>query len=441
MHIAKRIYSLFEDAVEADGHEPHLFPAVIPEENLQKEEQHAGFTPDVFWVTHAGENKLEEKWALRPTGETQIYPMYSLWIRSHNDLPYKGYQSRITTFRHEMTTRPFLRGREFMFFETHDVFATHGEALDQIKRDMTMMDDVVRKKLKIPFIFFRRPQWDKFKGANDTYASDSILPDGRRLQISSTHDLGHNFAKAFNIKFQDKDGTVKHGWQTCFGPGIWRIIASLIAVHGDDTGLILPFEIAPQQIAIIPIFKSDADKKRVLDYCEQLKHDLCAFRATVDARDYTPGYKYHHWEMLGTPLRIEAGPKEVEQGTATLVRRFANKVSVHKGDINTAVSDFAQAHDDAVEKRAQEYFENNTKEASTMAELAHIIQSHRGFVKIPFCSIDKDGEECADHVKEKTGGAYICGVPLDCEETAPKDAKCVHCGEKAHVIVYCAKSV
>lgn len=442
MRIARSIYRAFEDAVEADGHEPHLFPTVIPKENLEKEEEHAGFTPDVFWVTEAGEHKLESKWALRPTGETQIYPMYALWIRSYNDLPYKGYQSRITTFRHEMTTRPFLRGREFMFFETHDVFAKHDEALAQIKKDMQMMEDVVRNQLKIPFIFFRRPQWDKFMGADDTYASDSLLPDGKRLQISSTHDLGHNFAKAFDIKFQDKDGEMKYGWQTCFGPGIWRIIAALIAVHGDDTGLVLPFAIAPKQIVIVPIYRKDADKEKVIEYCDALKADLSAFRVEIDAREQRPGFKYNYWEMMGVPLRIEVGPKEVEKGTITMARRWAKKeFGIKRGDADSAIAQWAQAHDDALDMRAQEYFADNTKEASTMDELVHIIKTHRGFVKVPFCSIDKDGAVCAEHLKEKTGGANVCGVPLECAEEPLKDAKCVNCGERAHIVVYCAKSV
>ena len=182
MRILRQLYSFLEVALEEDGHEPFLFPIAIPEENLALEAEHAGFTPEVFWITEAGSQKLERKLALRPTGETQIYPMYSLWIRSYNDLPYKGYQSRITVFRNEMTSRPFLRGREFMFFESHDVFASHDDAMGQITKDMEVMEKIVRGIFFVPFIFFRRPQWDKFKGAVDTYASDTLNPDGRRNQ-------------------------------------------------------------------------------------------------------------------------------------------------------------------------------------------------------------------------------------------------------------------
>jgi len=238
--ILRGIYDLLDKEIEADGHQPLLFPTVIPEENLMKEKEHAGFAPNVFWITQAGEEKLERRLALRPTGETAFYPMYSLWIRSYKDLPFKMFQSRITVFRNEATTRPFLRGREFMFYETHDVFATHKEALDQINTDMNIMKKVAYDTLKIPFIFFRRPKWDKFLGANDTYASDTLMPDGRRNQCSSTHDLGQNFAKVYGVKFKDKDGEDKFGYQTCFGPGIYRLMAALIAIHGDDNGLILP---------------------------------------------------------------------------------------------------------------------------------------------------------------------------------------------------------
>ncbi|MBD3318731.1 proline--tRNA ligase [Candidatus Woesearchaeota archaeon] len=442
MKVLNRIYTLLEQAVEADGHEPHLFPTVILEDNLTKEAEHAGFIPDVFWVTQAGEHTLEKKWALRPTGETQIYPMYSLWIRSYNDLPYKGYQSRHTTFRHEMTTRPFLRGREFMFFETHDVFATHKEALTQIKVDMQIMDEVIRDKLKVPFIFFRRPQWDKFKGADDTYASDSLLPDGRRLQISSTHDLGHNFAEAFNITFHNKDGKEEFGWQTCFGPGIWRIMACLIGIHGDDTGLILPFDLGPQQIVIIPILKGNDTDEEVKTYCEDLKTALKQYRVIIDDSDNSPGYKYNHWEMKGVPLRIEIGSREAAQGTITLARRLGEKkTTVKQEDLNNAIITLANELDTDIGRRAEAYFKDRIKHAQTKEELIHVIKNHRGFVTVPFCTTNNEGAVCAEHIKADTGGADVCGVPLAHAQEPKKDDVCVQCGKKATVIVYCAKSV
>ncbi len=439
--IARTIYEYFEEAVEADNHEPMLLPTVIPEESLKKEQEHAGFVPEVFWVTEAGTQKLERKFALRPTGETQIYPMYSLWIRSHNDLPFKRYQSRITTFRNEMQTRPFLRGREFMFFETHDVFETHDDALKQIKKDMQIMTEVAQNKLLLPFIFLKRPQWDKFLGADDTYTSDTLNPDGRRTQISSTHDLGQNFSKPFNVKFTDKNGKEQYAYQTCFGPGIWRILASLIAIHGDDNGLILPFNIAPVQIVIIPILFSSKEKesKKVTAYCAQLRTQLhkSGYRVHLDSRDYlSPGEKYNIWELKGVPLRIEIGPREAQSKTATIVRRTDKKKTTAKA-IAKELAKQSKVVDKHIKDNAHNYFKNSTKSASTFTEVKEILEQHRGFVIAPFCSTWKDGKPCADKLKEETT-AHVCGTPL--EEKKPK-AACIVCRKPAQHLVYIAKSI
>jgi prolyl-tRNA synthetase len=445
MRMLRKIYHWFEEQVERDGHEPYLFPAVIPEQNLLEEKEHAGFMPDVFWVTHAGTEELERRVALRPTGETQIYPMYGLWIRSYQDLPWKGYQSRITTFRNEKQTRPFLRGREFMFFETHDVFRTHDDAMGQIRKDMGMMDAVVWKRLKVPFVFFRRPQWDKFKGADDTYASDTLLPDGRRCQISSTHDLGHNFAKAFNVFFKDEDGKDKPGVQTCFGPGIWRIFASVVAVHGDDQGLVLPFDLAPVQVVIVPITFAgkEADAARVLAKGQELERKLRELGLSVKLDDspQTPGFKFNQWELQGVPLRIELGPREVDAGEFTIARRTdRKKTKVREADLARAVMAEAEAVNAEIERRASMYFLGNTKDAATFAELKEIVQSHRGFVRVPFCSMQKDGEVCAEKIKAETT-AVACGIPLEKPEKPVKGVGCIACGKPATLVMWVAKTV
>ncbi|MEM1908933.1 MAG: aminoacyl--tRNA ligase-related protein, partial [Thermofilaceae archaeon] len=207
MRIIRQIYRMFEEELEKTGHEPVLFPLVIPEEYFEKEKEHVeGFKPEVFWVTEAGEEKLERRLALRPTSETAFYSMYALWIQSWRDLPLKLYQS-VSVYRYEKATRPFIRGREFLWIETHCAFATREEALKQIREDMENTRRVLWEKLAIPFLFLRRPQWDKFAGAEDTYAADTVMPDGRVLQISSTHDLGQRFAKAFGITFMREDGS------------------------------------------------------------------------------------------------------------------------------------------------------------------------------------------------------------------------------------------
>jgi len=438
--IARKIYEYFEEEVELDDHEPMLLPTVIPEESLKKEEDHAGFIPEVFWVTQAGSEKLERKFALRPTGETQIYPMYSLWIRSHNDLPFKRYQSRITTFRNEMTTRPFLRGREFMFFETHDVFESHKDVMVQIKKDMQIMDNVVGNKLLLPFIFLKRPQWDKFLGADNTYTGDSLNPDGRRTQLSSTHDLGTNFSKPFNVTYTDVKGKEQFAYQTCFGPGIWRILAAIIAIHGDDNGLVLPTNIAPLQIVIVPIVFAGKEKERVKinKFCLELKEKLSDYKVKFDERDLSPGEKYNIWEMKGVPLRLEVGPREAENGEVTLVRRTdRNKNTVKLKNLVREIATEFGVINSQIKDRAKKYFKNNTKSASSLKEVKKILNEHRGFVKAPFCSMEK-GHPCAEKLKEETT-AHVCGTPL--KETKPKGSKCIVCKKTANHIAYIAKSI
>src|SRR3989344_1767866 len=443
MKIARKIYEFFESAVEADNHEPMLLPTVIAEENLKKEQEHAGFIPEVFWVTEACSAKLERKLALRPTGETQIYPMYSLWIRSYNDLPLKRYQSRITVFRNEMATRPFMRGREFMFFETHDVFENKEDAYKQITTDMQIMHDVVEKKLFIPFIFLKRPQWDKFLGAEETFTSDTLHPDGRRTQISSTHYLGTNFAKPFNVTFTDKSGKQQYGHQTCFGPGIWRIIAALISIHGDDKGLILPFELSPIQVVIVPIVFADkpAENKKVQAYVQKLHQQLAkaGIKVHSDVRDISPGEKFNIWEMKGVPLRIEIGPKEADAGTVTIVRRTdRKKATVSTKAIEKEIASQSKIVDTTIQAQAQQYFKNNTKHASTFADVKKILKEHRGFVCAPWCSTAIAGKSCAEKLKEETT-AHVCGTLL--EEQKPKSAACIICKKPAHHTVYIATSI
>ncbi len=440
--ILRKIYELLEKEVEEDNHEPFLFPTVIKEENLQKEKEHAGFAPDVFWVTEAGDKKIEEKVALRPTGETQIYPMYSLWLRSYNDLPFKGYQSRITVFRNEKTTRPFIRGREFMFFETHDVFLTHEEVMYQIKKDLDIAKRVIYDKLKIPFVFFKRPRWDKFKGADATYTPDTLMPDGKRNQLASTHDLGQNFSRAYDIKVKDKAGSDVYVWQTCFGPGIWRIMAALIAIHGDDNGLILPFDIAPLNVVIVPIVFNDkkSESKDVLKKCKEVKELIKEFKVKIDDSENSPGFKFNEWEMLGVPLRIEIGPNEVKNNEVTLVKRTdRKKIRVKMANLKEEIIKQSKVLDNEIKSRADKYFEDNTKSAKTLGELKKIIEVHRGFVKVPFCSVDSEGGKCADIVKEETNGGYVCGTKFP-EEDKAKSETCIVCRKKANHIVYIAKS-
>ncbi|MBI1973155.1 proline--tRNA ligase [Candidatus Woesearchaeota archaeon] len=443
--IIRKIYEYLEQAVEAQGHLPFLFPIAVKEADLQKEKEHAGFSPEVFWVESAGSKKMEERFALRPTGEAQIYPLYSLWFRSHNELPFKGYQSRISVYRNEMTTRPFLRGREFLFFETHDVFNTHEEALDQIQQDLATCENVIREKLKIPFLYFKRPDWDRFKGADATYSPDTIMPDGKKIQLASTHDLGTNFSKAYTIQVLGKDEKKHYVWQTCFGPGIWRSMAALIGIHGDDQGLILPFAIAPLQIVIVPV--TFTDKKDVTEKIVKVGQKLEAqlskvgYRVKFDNGPDTPGAKYNHWELHGVPLRIELGPKEVARRACSLVCRTEKKrIPVALTAVEKDIKKHAKMLDEALEKRATAYFKHNTRSADLFADLKKLLHQHRGFVKSPFCSVHKEGEACADKLQKETEGAVVCGTLYPQEEKVKSGQQCIMCGKAAKHLVYIAKT-
>ena len=436
MRIIKQIYRLFEEELERTGHEPVLFPLVIPEENFEREKEHVeGFKPEVFWVTEAGDDKLERKLALRPTSETAFYQMYSLWITSWRDLPLKLYQS-VSVYRYEKTTRPFIRGREFLWIEAHDVFATHRQALRQVKEDMENSRKVIWEKLGIPFLFLRRPPWDKFKGAEDTYAADTLVPDGRVLQISSTHDLGQRFAKAFEITYVDKKGKRRYVWQTCYGPGIWRIVAALISVHGDDKGLVLPFDVAPIQVVIIPIYYSDEAKKFVMRKCRRLylKLKRNGVRSLIDTRDKTPGWKFNDWELKGVPIRFEIGKREIEQGYVTVFRRdLMKREKVEDDKVVDRVFELANEILENLKEKAKKFFESNIVSVKSKKELEKAIKQGK-IVKMSFCG----REECAEDMREATNGAKVRGTELNFKEG--DYGKCVWCGEPAKYIVYVAKA-
>ena len=440
VQITRKFELWLEEEAEADGYEPILLPVAIPKKNIETEKEHVQFAPELIWITEMGGSKLEEPMYLRPTGESQIYPMYSLWIRSYNDLPYKKYQSRIMVYRAEPTTRPFLRGREFMFFETHGVFADHNGVLKQVKKDMEISEAVIRKRLGIPFYFFKRPFWDKFAGAVDTFAADTLMPDGKVNQIASTHDLGQKFAKAYNVSFVDEAGKKQYGWQTCFGPGIWRIMAALIGVHGDDFGLVLPFDVAPTQIVIVPIIL-DKGAKEVDAFCRKLEADLKkkGYRVKYDNSNNTAGWKFNEWELAGVPIRLEIGPREVKEKKVTLVRRDEKKkISVDEKDLVSSIEKAAKDLQDNISAKAEKWQNNNTHTVKTLKEAAKILKEKRGFVKTVFCSVDKSGAKCAEKLQAETDGGKVRGTLYGKEEKA--SGNCIVCGKKATAVVYVAKS-
>jgi prolyl-tRNA synthetase len=428
------MFKLLEEELESKGHMPALFPALIPESNFKKESEHVeGFLPEVFWVTKVGSGaeKLEEPLAMRPTSETAMYKMYALWVRSWRDLPLKIYQ-RCQVWRYEgKATRPFIRGREFYWIEAHDVFSTEQEAMKQVKEDMETTENVIHKKFGIPFIFFQRPEHDKFAGAVHTYAADTVMPDGKILQLPSTHLLGQNFSKPFGIKFVDKDKSEKHAWQTCYGPAVSRIFAAVVGLHGDDNGLILPPEIASVQIVIVPI---KYEEKDVMKKVEDTKKKLKEFSVIVDDRkECTPGWKYNHWEMMGVPLRIEIGPKDVKSKQVVAVRRdTGEKISLKDKDIKKIGSILKDIQSNLI-KKADEYFKKNMHEARNFSELKNVLENKGGLVKVEWCG----KKECAEDMKDKTSGGVIRGAIFGKEDN-PKGI-CVNCGSKSKETVYVGK--
>jgi len=439
----KLIYRAYEEALERHGHLPVLFPTVIPEENFVKEAEHVeGFKAEVFWVTHGADEKLEKRLALRPTSETAFYQMYALWVRSYTDLPLKFYQS-CTVFRHETkATKPLLRGREFPWIEAHDAFATNKEAQKQVIEDKEMAEEVLHRQLGLPFLFFRRPQWDKFKGAVDTYAADSLMPDGKLNQVVSTHMLGDNFARAFEIMYATREGARRYVSQTCYGPGISRILAALISIHGDDDGLVLPIAVAPIQVVIIPIRGKEDENPSILQLSQDAADRLrqAGFRVELDLTEETPGAKYYFWEMRGVPFRLEVGAKEVSGGYLTLFRRDTRRrTRVHLEGLPEHLSEAGREMLKDLRRKAEQQLSFELAEASNLEGLVEQLARSHGIVKVPFCSIEMAGEACAQKIRERTG-AEVRGVIFPEEEKPSPGSRCIVCDRAAGHIVYVAEA-
>ena len=432
-----KMFEILESELQKRGHKPVLFPAVIPEANFKIEAEHVkGFLPEVFWITEVGSKGklLEERLALRPTSETAMYKVYSQWIRSWRDLPLKLYQ-RCQVWRYETkATRPFIRSREFYWIESHNAFATEQQAKDQVKEDMEITEAVLHKKFCIPFLFFERPEHDKFPGAVHTYAADTIMPDGRVLQLPSTHLLGQNFSKPFGIKFVDKDGKEKYVWQTCYGPAVSRIFAAVVALHGDDKGLVLPSAIAPLQAIIVPIY-SNENKKKILKEAERVKKKLSDAKISVDVdrrEEYTPGWKFNFWELKGVPIRIEIGPIDVKKRQVIIVRRdTGRRKAVKMKFVAKSVKKALDTMQIAMIKKADKYFQANIHKAKTKAELKRLLK-RGGLIKINWCG----NEKCANRMKEETVGVIRGRLFGKIERVY---GNCVWCGKAARQVVYIGK--
>ncbi|WP_457753053.1 proline--tRNA ligase [Thermococcus sp.] len=437
LRIMRNIEKFIHEEMERTGHQEVLFPALIPETEFQREAEHiAGFEGEVFWVTHAGHDPLDVRLILRPTSETAMYSMFALWIRSHADLPFKIYQI-VNVYRYETKhTRPLIRVREISrFFEAHTAHDSFEDAERQIKEDLEIFDNLA-KKLALPYIVSKRPEWDKFPGAYYSLGAEVIMPDGRTLQIGTMHNYKQNFAKAYNIMYEKEDGTHEYVHQTTYGMSE-RLLAAVIAVHGDDRGMVLPPTIAPIQVVIVPIPKKDSPYD-VFAYAREIAEELktAGIRVHVDERDIRPGRKFYDWELKGIPLRIEVGPRDVEGQKAVLARRDTlEKFTVERVELVEKVRETLDAIMENLYARAKEFLDSHIKRVDTLEEAKEVFEDRRGVVEIPWC-----GEESCGLEMEEILDAKMLGIPYPEEEAKIEGKKCAHCGKEARFVARFART-
>ena len=413
------------------GVENVYLPMFIPESLLQKEKDHVeGFAPEVAWVTKGGLEPLQEPMCVRPTSETLFCDFFANDVHSYRDLP-KVYNQWCSVVRWEKTTRPFLRSREFLWQEGHTVHATAEEAHARTIQMLNVYADFCEEVLAIPVIKGRKTDKEKFSGAEATYTIESLMHDGKALQSGTSHYFGDLFSKAFNILFTDKDNTLKHPYGTSWGMTT-RMIGAIIMVHGDNSGLVLPPRIAPTQVMVIPVRQN---VEGVLDKAAEIRDTLKAagLRVKMDDSEKSPGWKFSEQEMRGIPLRIELGPKDIEQGKAVIVRRDTReKITADIASLTETVKELLDTmHHDMLE-RARTHRENHTYEATTLDEFKKIADEKPGFIKAMWCG----DQACEDALKEEAGVTSRC-MPFEQEHIADT---CIYCGKPAKHLVYWGKA-
>lgn len=430
-NLRNRVYRIMRELLDVD-HSEALFPLLIPETEFMKEAEHIkGFENEVYWVTHGGREPLDVPLALRPTSETAIYPMYRLWVRSHADLPLRLYQI-VNTFRYETKhTRPMIRLREITSFkEAHTVHATWEEAAVQVERAVQLYQEFYRR-LAIPVLVCRRPDWDKFPGADYTMAVDTLMPEGRMLQIGTAHHLGDNFARTFDITYEDVNGEQQYAHQTCYGISE-RCIAALIGVHGDDRGLVLPPEVAPLQVVIVPIIFGEGEE--VLAACRQVEGVLkdAGLRVRLDDGDERPGAKYYKWELRGVPVRVEIGPRDLEKDSCVVVRRdTGEKRSLPLEGLQEALTGLFEDIHSHMFEFAQKKLVESIVDCEGLEEVREVLVS--GIARISWC-----GEQSCGLDMEEVVGAGMLGVPVG--ELGEGEGVCPVCGRSTGLKVLMAKS-
>jgi prolyl-tRNA synthetase len=413
------------------GHQNVYMPLVIPESLFLKEAEHVeGFAPETAIITVGGNEKLAERLIIRPTSEVLFCNHYSRIITSYRDLP-KLYNQWCSVVRWEKTTRPFLRGSEFLWQEGHTVHREEAEARKEALDILDVYDKLGKDLLAIPFVIGLKTEKEKFAGAVDTYAIEALMHDGKALQSGTTHYLGTGFAKAFNISFQDKDGKVKNPYQTSWGVST-RLIGAVIMVHGDDSGLVLPPYLAPTQVMIIPI---QQHKPGVLEACSKLKEELetKGIRVNVDDSDKSPGWKFSESEMKGIPLRIEIGPRDLANEQCVVAKRYnGEKSTMDLSSVSDSVPELLQHIHDKMYQKALENVLDNTRTTNNYEEFKNIIKEKQGYVKMMWCG----DVECEEKVKADTQATSRC-IPFD---QTPVGDTCPICGKKAKHLVFWAKS-
>lgn len=425
------IREILDDELRKTGHKNGFLPVLIPESLLTKEKDHFdGFMPEVFWVTKSGDNDLGEKLAVRPTSETIAYSMFSKWISSYRDLPLKMNFWNSALRAEIKSTKPLIRNSEFLWQEGHTAHKDENEADEEVRLILDIYKNLIEQYLALPTLSGFKTDKEKFVGAKYTTCLESVMADGKALQMATSHHLGQNFSKPFEIKFLNRDTVEQYVWQTSWGIS-WRVIGAIIMVHGDDKGLILPPMISPTQVIIVPIYKDDSKtvvKQKAYELEQKLKDSK--IRAQTDDRDeYTSGWKFNDWEMKGVPLRVNVGLRDIKENQVELIRRDTKErfYVTEKELVNQTLSTLEKIQSNMFD-RAKIHLQENTRSAATLEELLSVLDTSGGFVVCSWCG----KRECEDLVKEKTT-ADIRIVPFN-----PKNniSSCIGCGKQETIEVY-----
>ena len=428
--IWENIQHIMDGMFKELGHENVYMPMFIPESLLQKEKDHVeGFAPEVAWVTHGGAEELEERLCVRPTSETLFCDHFKNIVHSYRDLP-KLYNQWCSVVRWEKTTRPFLRSREFLWQEGHTLHATAEEARQETEQMLNVYARFAKEALAMPVVKGQKTDKEKFAGAEATYTIEALMHDGKALQSGTSHYFGDGFSRAFEVQYTDKDNKLVHPHQTSWGTTT-RLIGAVIMTHGDDNGLVLPPAIAPIQVVIVPIAShKEGVVEKATEICNTLK-TVC--RVKLDNSEQTPGWKFAEYEMKGVPLRLEIGPRDIENNQCVVVRRDnREKIFVNLDELTTRIPEILAEYHDALYNKALERRETMTYDAKNLDEMKEIADTKPGFIRAMWCG----DRECEDKLKEIAGVTSRC-IPFEQEHIGDT---CVCCGKKADKMLYWGKA-